>query len=72
MIQMTAKGSKNPNAFTLFGNGYCFYDMNIITKMGVHYSLYLKTLERLGTSPLHKDYYHQAYNYKDFGCFALT
>jgi len=38
----------NPNKFTLFGNGLTFYDLNLTTKIGVHYSLYIKTIERLG------------------------
>lgn len=39
----------NPNKLTLFGNGFTFYDLNFTTKIGVHYSLYLKTIERLGS-----------------------
>lgn len=39
----------NPNKITLFGNGITFYDLNLTTKGGVHYSLYLKAIERLGT-----------------------
>ncbi len=34
----------NPNKLTLFGNGFTFYDLNFTTKIGVHYSLYLKTI----------------------------
>lgn len=61
----------NPNKFTLFGNGLTFYDLNLTTKIGVHYSLYIKALERLGTSK-HQEYYHRACNFKDIGCFGLT
>jgi acyl-CoA oxidase len=66
------KDTSNPNLFTLIGNGYTFHDLNTVTKMGVHYSLYLKTIERLGTSDLHNKLYERACEFKDFGCFALT
>ena len=69
---MLLKGTSNPNLFTLLGNGYTFYDLNTVTKLGVHYSLYLKTIERLGTSELHNKFYERACEFKDFGCFALT
>jgi hypothetical protein len=46
----------NPNKFTLFGNGICFYDLTLTAKTGIHYSLYLKCLERLGTEK-HKNIY---------------
>jgi len=66
------KDMNNPNRFTLLGNGYTFHDLNTVTKLGVHYSLYLKTIERLGTSDLHNKFYKRACEFKDFGCFALT
>jgi hypothetical protein len=44
------QGSTNPNKFTLFGNAFTVFDLNIVTKLGVHYSLYLKTIERLSTT----------------------
>lgn len=62
---------KNPNKITLFGNGLTFYDLNISTKGGVHYSLYLKAIERLGTDK-HKKLYERACKWLDLGCFALT
>ena len=37
----------------MFGNGATFFDLNLTTKIGVHYSLYLKTIERLGTTKKH-------------------
>lgn len=61
----------NPNKLTLFGNGFTFYDLNLTTKAGVHYSLYIKTIERLGTEK-HQDYYENAVKNRDIGCFALT
>jgi acyl-CoA oxidase len=69
---MQLQGTSNPNQFTLFGNGFTFFDLNITAKIGVHYSLYLKTLEKLGTSELHNSYYQKACKFEDFGCFALT
>jgi|JI6StandDraft_1071083.scaffolds.fasta_scaffold126927_4 hypothetical protein len=54
------RDASNPNQFTLFGNGFTFFDLNLITKMGVHYSLYIKTIERLGTTKLHHHYYEKA------------
>lgn len=64
--------SDDPNRFSMFGNGITFYDLNLSTKMGVHYSLYLKTIERLGTTKQHSYFYERACNFQDFGCFALT
>jgi hypothetical protein len=61
----------SPNKLTLLGNGFTFYDLNFSTKIGVHYSLYLKAIERLGTEK-HKNFYDNACRYIDFGCFALT
>ena len=61
----------NPNKITLFGNGFTFYDLNLTTKAGVHYSLYLKAIERLGTEK-HKKLYERACKWQDLGCFALT
>jgi len=43
-ISLTDYATQNPNRLTLFANGLCLYDLNIITKLGVHYSLYMKTL----------------------------
>ena len=61
----------NPNKLTLFGNALTFYDLNMTTKLGVHYSLYLKTIERLGTKK-HDNFYNNACSLKDIGCFGLT
>ena len=57
MREKKIEKSDNPNKFSLFGNGLTFYDLNLTTKMGVHYSLYLKTIERLGTTKIHEEYF---------------
>jgi hypothetical protein len=57
MQEKKIEKSDNPNKFSLFGNGFTFYDLNLITKIGVHYSLYLKTIERLGTTKIHEEYF---------------
>ena len=46
---MFENAATHPNKLTLASNGLTFYDLNIITKLGVHYSLYIKTIEKLGT-----------------------
>jgi acyl-CoA oxidase len=71
LFEIEKNTKANPNKITLFGNGFTFYDLNLTTKAGVHYSLYLKAIERLGTEK-HKAIYENACRCKDLGCFALT
>ena len=44
---------------------------SVATKLGAHYGLYTKTLEKLGTEKHHK-YAERAMRLHDLGCFGLT
>lgn len=62
---------KNPNAFTMISNAFCYYDTALAVKIGVHLSLYAKCILNLGLKH-HQKYLERAFAFKDVGCFALT
>lgn len=60
-----------PNKLALFGNGFTWYDLSLITRAGVHYSLYMKAIENLRTDK-QKHFYERAAKFMDLGSFGLT
>lgn len=38
-----------PNLITLYTNGLIYYELGVMIKLGVHYALYMKTIQNLGT-----------------------
>jgi hypothetical protein len=61
----------NINAVTLFCNGFVFYDLGFCVRSGVHYFLYFKALNLLGTEK-HRFLLEKAFKMQDIGCFGLT
>ncbi|MFM7855041.1 MAG: hypothetical protein ACKO96_24725, partial [Flammeovirgaceae bacterium] len=45
-ISLSDYAINDSNKLTMFANGLTFYDLNMITKLGVHYSLYMKTFNK--------------------------
>ncbi len=52
-------------AFTMFDGG-------ILTKIGLHYFLYCKSIILFGNLPYHQTLLADAFSLKDLGCFGLT
>jgi hypothetical protein len=40
---------EDPNIITLFSNGFVFYDFGFCIRSGVHFFLYVKSIQLLGT-----------------------
>jgi hypothetical protein len=39
----------DPNVITLFSNGFVFYDLGFCIRSGIHFFLYVKSIQLLGT-----------------------
>ena len=61
----------NPNETTLYSNGFVFYDLGFCVRAGVHFYLYSKAIQLLGTDK-HQELLERAFHCRDLGCFGLT
>lgn len=56
---------------THFAHGFVFYDLGFCVRSGVHFYLYSKALQLLGTEK-HRPLLENAFYIRDIGCFGLT
>mmetsp|Transcript_39476 Transcript_39476/g.35242 ORF Transcript_39476/g.35242 Transcript_39476/m.35242 type:complete len:157 (+) Transcript_39476:202-672(+) len=62
---------KDLSSILTFLNTCTSFDLGLSTKLGVHITLYAKTVMALGSAK-HFRYVKAAYDFNDIGCFALT
>ena len=65
------KHVRDPLPGFAWGQYFLNFDMSFCIKVGVHYILYMDSLENLGTDK-HLPLIERAVTLNDFGCFALT